>query len=98
MKNMQQLEEPKPVSASKPGRVDDDFNQYNSNVQNRNSKLHKNNSIDDLEDEELGQEQNPKNDFDQIDFYNKKKNVTGSNQKEYDYNLGKNKKLVVDFS
>jgi hypothetical protein len=31
MKNMQQLEEPKPVSASKP-RVDDDFNQYNSNV------------------------------------------------------------------
>ena len=31
MKNMYQLEEPKPVSAQKP-RADDDFNQYNSNV------------------------------------------------------------------
>jgi hypothetical protein len=40
------------VSAQKPTRADDDFNQYNSNVQNRNSKLHKTNSIDDLEEEE----------------------------------------------
>ena len=72
------MEEPKPVSAQKP-RVDDDFNQYNSNVQNRNSKLHKTNSIDDLEEEETATAQNPKNDFDQMDFYSKKKSLGGSN-------------------
>ena len=34
-----------------------------------------------------------------MDFYSKKKSLGGSNQKDpNDYNLGKNKKLVVDFS